>query len=92
MTRRSQFHQSNLVEHFQPLSPAFSDFTQQLSQGTHGTTADVTAQTYQIAVQQASLLSYLDALKAIAVIFLALLPLLLLSKPGAADVNAHVGE
>lgn len=35
---------------------------------------------------------YLDAFKAIAVIFLFLLPLLLLVKPGVATANAHGGE
>jgi MFS transporter, DHA2 family, multidrug resistance protein len=92
VTRRAQFHQSNLVEHLQPLSPAFNDFTQQLSQAAHATAPDAIARTYQLALQQASLLSYLDAFKAIAVVFLALLPLLLLVRPGTAAVNAHAGE
>jgi DHA2 family multidrug resistance protein len=90
VTRREQFHQVNLVEYLQPLSPAFPHFTQQLSQATPG--SDVTAQAYQLVTQQAALLSYLDAFKAVAVVFLLLLPLLLLVKPGAATSNAHAAE
>jgi DHA2 family multidrug resistance protein len=83
VTRRAQFHQGHVVEHLQPLNPAFYDFTQRLGQAVHGTGAEVTAQTYKIAVQQASVLSYLDAFRAIGLLFLLLLPLLLLVKPGA---------
>ena len=32
VTRRQQFHQSRIVEHLQPLDPAYSSFTTQLSQ------------------------------------------------------------
>ncbi len=92
VTRRSQFHQSHLVEHLQSLNPPFNDFTQQLGQALHQPAAMITARTYQITVQQASLLSYLDAFKAIAVLFLLLLPLLLLARPGAASTNVHAGD
>jgi DHA2 family multidrug resistance protein len=92
VTRREQFHQNHLVEHLQPLNPAFAGFTQHLQQAAHGDPLTLTAQTYQIAVQQATLLSYLDTFKALAVIFLFLLPLLLLVKPGAATASAHGGE
>jgi DHA2 family multidrug resistance protein len=90
VTRRSQFHQSHLAEHLQALNPAFNDFTRQLAQVAHGG-VDITAQTYRLAVQQASLLSYLDAFKALAVMFLLLLPLLLFVKPGGANAHAHAG-
>jgi DHA2 family multidrug resistance protein len=92
VTRRAQFHQNHLVEYLQPLNPAFSGFTQHLQQVAHGDALTLTAQTYRVAVQQATLLSYLDTFKAIAVIFLFLLPLLLLVKPGAATANAHGAE
>jgi MFS transporter, DHA2 family, multidrug resistance protein len=84
LTRRAQFHQSRLVENMQGLNPAYPDFTQQLAH-TYGTTADSSltlASIYQTVVQQANLLSYLDAFKLLGVVFLALLPLLLLVKPG----------
>jgi MFS transporter, DHA2 family, multidrug resistance protein len=84
LTRRAQFHQSRLVENMQGLNPSYPDFTQQLAH-TYGTTADSSltlASIYQTVVQQANLLSYLDAFKLLGVVFLALLPLLLLVKPG----------
>jgi DHA2 family multidrug resistance protein len=89
VTRRSQFHQNHLVEHLQPLNPAFGNFTQHLSEALHGTGATVTAQTYRLATQQAAVLSYLDAFKAIAVLFLLLLPFLLLVRPGTAGTAAQ---
>jgi len=91
VTRRAQLHQSRLVEGLQPLNPAFNDFSQHLGQITQGTGLHVTAATYHATLQQASLLSYLDAFRAIALIFLVLLPLLLFVRPGAADASAHAG-
>jgi DHA2 family multidrug resistance protein len=90
VTRREQFHQGNMVEYLQPLNPAYTHFTQQLGQAAPGT--DITAQAYQLVTQQAALLSYLDAFKAVAIAFLLLLPLLLFVKPGAASANAHAAE
>ena len=52
----------------------------------------VLARTYQGATQQAQMLSYLDSFKAFGWIFLALLPLLLLVKPGVASAQAHQAE
>ena len=91
VTRREQFHQSRLVGGLQPLNPAYNDLTQQLGRLVHGTSSNVTAQIYHDTLQQAALLSYLDAFRAIALIFLVLLPLLLLVKPGAAGATAHAG-
>jgi DHA2 family multidrug resistance protein len=94
LTRRAQFHQSRLVEHLQNLNPAYPDYAHQLGSalgsapGAPATLADL----YSQAVQQATLLSYLDDFKALGLVFLALLPLLLLVKPGkggAATVPAH---
>jgi DHA2 family multidrug resistance protein len=91
VTRRAQFHQSHLAEHLQPLNPAFNDFTRHLAQVAQGTGVNITAQTYRLLVQQASVLSYLDAFKALALIFLLLLPFLLFVKPGAANAHGHAG-
>jgi MFS transporter, DHA2 family, multidrug resistance protein len=94
LTRRAQFHQSRLVEQLQGLNPSYPDFAQQMAH-VYGSTPDSTltlASIYQTALQQAALLSYLDAFKLLAVIFLALLPLLLLVRPGkggGAAVAAH---
>ncbi|HWC00299.1 MAG TPA: hypothetical protein VG672_26510, partial [Bryobacteraceae bacterium] len=71
--------------------PAFNDFTRHLGQVAPGTGLNITAETYHATLQQASLLSYLDAFRAVALIFLVLLPLLLFVRPGAADASAHAG-
>jgi DHA2 family multidrug resistance protein len=94
LTRRAQFHQSRLVETLQPLNPAYPDYTHQLGSalGVAPDTPTVLASVYQQAVEQATLLSYLDGFKLLGVIFLALLPLLLLVKPGkggGGTVAAH---
>jgi MFS transporter, DHA2 family, multidrug resistance protein len=94
LTRRAQFHQSRLVEQMQGLNPSYPDFAQQLAH-TYGSTADSSltlANIYQTVLQQANLLSYLDAFKLLGLVFLALLPLLLLVKPGkggGGQVAAH---
>jgi MFS transporter, DHA2 family, multidrug resistance protein len=90
VTRREQFHQSRLVEHLQGLNPAYDGYVNQLSQATHMAPGSVMslAQTYQLGTTQAMLMSYLDAFKAFAMIFLLLLPLLLLVRPGRAAGQA----
>jgi MFS transporter, DHA2 family, multidrug resistance protein len=94
LTRRAQFHQSRLVEQLQGLNPSYPDFAQHMAH-TYGSTPDSTltlTSIYQTALQQANLLSYLDAFKFLGVVFLALIPLLLLVKPGkggAGPVPAH---
>jgi len=84
LTRREQFHQSRIVEHLQNMNPAYPDYAHQvgnlLGSGPDSTTT--LAAIYQQAVQQATLLSYLDDFKLLGVASLALLPLLLLVKPG----------
>jgi MFS transporter, DHA2 family, multidrug resistance protein len=84
LTRRAQFHQSRLVETLQPLNPSYPDYTHQIGNvlGVAPDSPTVLASVYQQAVEQATLLSYLDGFKLLGVIFLALLPLLLLVKPG----------
>src|SRR5208282_3283075 len=63
ITRRSQFHQSRLVESLQSMNPAYPDYAHQVGQltgqGAHATST--LANIYQGAVEQAMLLSYLDA-------------------------------
>jgi MFS transporter, DHA2 family, multidrug resistance protein len=94
LTRRAQFHQSRIVENLQDLSPAYPDYAHQLGSLLGGTPdAPATlADVYQQAVQQATLLSYLDDFKILGLIFLLLLPLLLLVRPGkggGAPAAAH---
>ena len=84
LTRRAQFHQSRIVEHLQALNPAYPDFAHQVG-GALGAAPDAPttlASIYQGAVQQATLLSYIDDFKVLGLLFLALLPLLLLVRPG----------
>jgi MFS transporter, DHA2 family, multidrug resistance protein len=94
VTRREQFHQSRLVEHLQTMNPNLTDLTRQLSQLTHvaAESMSVVARLYRQAIQQATMLSYLDAFKAFAVIFLLLLPLLFFVRPGTAGAGAHGSE
>ncbi|HEV2229077.1 MAG TPA: DHA2 family efflux MFS transporter permease subunit [Steroidobacteraceae bacterium] len=94
LTRRAQFHQSRLVEQLQGLNPAYPDFTHQVG-GALGASPDAAttlASIYQGAVQQATLLSYLDAFKVLGILFLAMIPLLLLvraGKGGGSPAPAH---
>jgi MFS transporter, DHA2 family, multidrug resistance protein len=84
LTRREQFHQSRIVELMQGMNPAYSGYTHQLAAalGSSPNSQMTLAAVYQNAVQQATLLSYLDDFKLLAIVFLALLPLLLWVKGG----------
>ncbi len=88
VVRRLQFHQSRLVEHLQPLNPAYPGFAQHLGDVLHLNGLGTVAHVYQIAGQQAQLLSYLDAFKAFGVVFFLALPLLLLVKPGTGGARS----
>jgi MFS transporter, DHA2 family, multidrug resistance protein len=94
LTRREQFHQSRLVETAQPLNDAYSAYAGQLAH-TLGTTPDsstTVATVYQGIISQATLLSYLEAFKVCALVFLAMLPLLLFVRPakgGPGGAPAH---
>ena len=84
ITRRGQFHQSRLVEHLQNLSPNYPGYASQLGAATGGSAgSDSTLSSiYQGALQQATLLSYLDAFKVLGLMFVGLILLLFLVKPG----------
>jgi DHA2 family multidrug resistance protein len=84
LTRREQFHQSRLVETAEQLHPSYPDYADHLA-STIGSTPDsatTLANIYQGIIDQATLLSYLEDFKVLGLVFLALLPLLLLVKPG----------
>ena len=84
LTRREQFHQSRIVELLQGMNPAYTEYAHHLAAAL-GTTPDspaTLATVYHNAVQQATLLSYLDDFKMLGLLFLAMLPLLLLVRPG----------
>jgi MFS transporter, DHA2 family, multidrug resistance protein len=84
LTRRAQFHQSRIVEQLQPLNPSYPDYAHHIGSllGTAPDAPATVAGIYAQAVQQATLLSYLDDFKALGLLFLALLPLLLLVRKG----------
>jgi DHA2 family multidrug resistance protein len=90
IVRRSQFHQSRMVEHLQSMNGAYPDFIDRLGGAAHEVAGGMTtlAQAFQEALRQASLLSYLDAFKALSLILLLLLPFLLLVKRGTASGRA----
>jgi DHA2 family multidrug resistance protein len=88
VTRREQFHQSRIVEHLQPLDPAYTNFTTQLSHAVGAAASSgqqSIARVGQLATEQVMLLSYLDVFKFFGVAFLCLLPLLLFVRRGAAS-------
>jgi DHA2 family multidrug resistance protein len=89
VTRREQFHQSRLVEHLQGLNPAYNDYVGQASQLTHTAPGSLAAlaQSYGLGTSQAMLMSYLDAFKALALVFLALLPLIIFLRGGPASAQ-----
>src|SRR5581483_11225688 len=86
LTRREQFHQSRLVESAQQLNTAYPDYAQHLSNALSAApdSATTLASLYQGIISQATLLSYIDDFKVLGLIFLALIPLLFLVKPGEA--------
>ena len=86
LTRREQFHQGRLVESVQQLNTAYPDYAKHLGNllGTTPDSATTLARVYQGVVNQATLLSYIDDFKILGLIFLALVPLLFLVKPGEA--------
>jgi DHA2 family multidrug resistance protein len=94
LARRSQFHQSRLVESLQGMNPSYPDYLNQLGSAVGGgaNAPGTLASVYQGAVQQATLLAYLDDFKILGLLFLGLLPLLLLVKPGKGDSGVGVGH
>ena len=93
LTRREQFHQSRLVESAQQMNGAYPDYARHLASALGSTPDSSTtlANVYQGVIDQSTLLSYLDDFKALGLIFLALLPLLLLVRPGVTR-SAGVGH
>ncbi|MCG8399136.1 hypothetical protein LWS67_21865, partial [Bacillus atrophaeus] len=61
-----------------------------LGDSAHG--AVTTASVYQGALQQATLLSYIDDFKMMGLVFLGLLPFLLLVRPGKGGGEAGMGH
>jgi MFS transporter, DHA2 family, multidrug resistance protein len=99
LARRQQHHQNVLVGHVTPYSSPYDATIQGMQQALGRNAANAAdalhqaqAQLYAIVQRQALVLSYIDAFWLLAVIFAALVPLVLLLRkpdPGGAGVSAH---
>jgi DHA2 family multidrug resistance protein len=99
LARRQQYHQSVLIEHVGPYSTQYGDMIQKMQQAflaQSASAADALHQAqallYARVQQQAAALSFIDAFWTLAVLFIAMVPLvLLMHKPnhGAAPPPAH---
>lgn len=85
LARRSQFHQSHLVGHLTPYDPAFQEAVRNVQYGlmTHGSNAWQAAQQtpallYGQLQRQSAMLAFIDVFWILAVIFLAMIPLMFL--------------
>jgi DHA2 family multidrug resistance protein len=94
LVRRSQEHQASLVGHVSVWDPdtarRLKEFTEHfLAQGADSFTAArrATAMLYRTTVQQAQLMAYIDDFRLIALVFLAVLPLLPLMRRVRAEQN-----
>jgi DHA2 family multidrug resistance protein len=98
LSRRSQFHQSRLVEHLTPLSQPFNNWQQQMSQALPDLGANwqwwnvpqAMASLYHEAVRQAQMLAFCDDYWFFTIVFLCLLPLAFLMR--RSPKPAVVGE
>ena len=97
IARRSQFHQSRLVEHVVPSGDlngrlaAIAQHLQQLGVGAVDSTKMAYGQTYREVIRQAQTLAYIDVLVVLAIFTAIMVPAVLLTRrarPGAA-VMAH---
>ncbi|MBL6752041.1 MAG: DHA2 family efflux MFS transporter permease subunit [Nevskia sp.] len=84
LTRREQFHQARAVEYLHTLNPDYADFAAHVGAVLRSPSDSMAtlATIYRGAVQQATLLAYLDDFKIMALTCFALLPLLLLVHRG----------
>jgi DHA2 family multidrug resistance protein len=99
LARRQQHHQNILVGHVTPYTSAYDTTIQAMQQSFARNAANAAdalhqgqAQLYAMVQQQALVLSYIDAFWLLAVIFAAMLPLVLLMKksdPGGTAPPAH---
>lgn len=87
LERRSQTHINVLVRHVDPYSPAAQQTLESLRAGLMARGADAATATKQAYAavfgtieQQASMLSFLDTFRLLAIVFIAILPLLLLMR------------
>jgi MFS transporter, DHA2 family, multidrug resistance protein len=99
LARRQQFHQNVLVGHVTPYTSQYDTTIQAMQLGlarNAANAADVLhqaqAQLYAMVQRQALVLSYIDAFWLLAIVFVAMLPLVFLLQkpdPGASGLSAH---
>jgi DHA2 family multidrug resistance protein len=92
LSRRAQFHQARLAEHINPLSAPYRHGMAQLQQALPAVGDEGSLQMlYGYVQQQAHMLSFNDCFAAVAVLFVALVPLLFILKRtrGAPAAGAH---
>jgi DHA2 family multidrug resistance protein len=99
IARREQYHQNVLVEHVTPFSRQYHGLIQQLQQAYLAQTASAAdalrqaqAQVYTMVQREAALLSFNDSFWAMAVLLVAMVPLVFLLRkpqPGAAQPQGH---
>jgi DHA2 family multidrug resistance protein len=97
IARRAQFHQTQLVSHATPYDPAYREMSSALAAklmagGASAVDAmkQTTARLYGLILREAAALAYIDAIWAMAVIAICMLPLVFLlqrNRPGAAMVH-----
>lgn len=87
LERRTQFHQARLMEHVNPMNPAFRNMTngtavRLMAQGSSAAQAAAQAHgfIYSIVQRQAAMLAFLDNFKMLGIVFFAVIPVLLLLK------------
>jgi MFS transporter, DHA2 family, multidrug resistance protein len=98
--RRSQFHQSHLVEHLTPFSLPFNEWQQRLSQALPDLGSNwqlwnapqALAGLYQETLRQAKMLAFCDDYQFFTLVFLALLPLVLLMRRLPRHLEVKSGE
>jgi DHA2 family multidrug resistance protein len=97
LSRRSQFHQGNLVSHLTPMDTNFTQSVQDVAsslaaQGASVPDAAIRAQgvIYGVVQRNAAMLSVNDAFLALAMVLLAMIPLALLLKKSAHPAQGHL--
>jgi DHA2 family multidrug resistance protein len=99
LERRTQFHTAQLVEHANPLNPAYHNMLASLTSAytaagasTAGAAAQAQGMVYAIIQRQAAMLSFLDDFKLLGVVFFAIIPIFFLMrrpKIGGGNVPVH---
>ena len=86
LSRRAQFHQSQLVEHLTPFDRSYQVFSEQTSKALHYSGAGVLSDygglgiMYKELIRQASMLSFNDAFHLVSILMICVLPFVIMMK------------